>query len=144
MVSADGMAHRILCAFHAVLQCRTRNHAGDAGDAVRSGWNRLLICIIKDMAFIGAGSAIIAIMITENARYAMILAEWMLREVIEPRRKRQIERWRQEGIEKGRQEGIDHGDMEWETWISRKMLAESRGEHFDEPMPSQTRRNSQP
>ena len=108
-----------------------------------AGWSQLVIGIIKDMAFIGAGSAIIAIMITENARYTMILAEWMLREVIEPRRRRQIERWRQEGIEEGRQEGIekgiDQGDMEWETWISRKMQAESKGEPFDEPMPSQTR-----
>ena len=77
-----------------------------------AGWIRLVIGIIKDMAFIGAGSAIIAIMIIENARYTMILAEWMLREVIEPRRRRQIERWRQEGIEEGRQEGIDQGRQE--------------------------------
>ena len=77
-----------------------------------AGWSKLVIGIIKDMAFIGAGSAIIAIMITENARYTMILAEWMLREVIEPRRKRQIERWRQEGIEEGRQEGIVAGRQE--------------------------------
>ena len=77
-----------------------------------AGWNRLVIGIIKDMAFIGAGSAIIAIMTTENARYTMILAEWMLREVIEPRRRRQIERWRQEGIEEGRQEGIEEGRQE--------------------------------
>ena len=74
-----------------------------------AGWSRLLVVIIKDMAFIGAGSAIIAIIITENARYTMILAEWMLREVIEPRRRRQIERWRQEGIEEGRQEGRQEG-----------------------------------
>ena len=97
-----------------------------------AGWNRLVIGIIKDMAFIGAGSAIIAIMITENARYTMILAEWMLREVIEPRRKRQIERWRQEGIDRGRAEA----NKEWETWISRKMQAEANGESFDEPMPT--------
>ena len=129
-----------------------------------AGWSKLVIGIIKDMAFIGAGSAIIAIMITENARYTMILAEWMLREVIEPRRKRQIERWRQEGIEEGRQEGIvagrqegivagrqegieqgieqgiDRGraeaNKEWESWISRKMQAEANGETFDEPMPT--------
>ena len=117
-----------------------------------AGWSQLVIGIIKDMAFIGAGSAIIAIMITENARYTMILAEWMLREVIEPRRKRQIERWRQEGIEKGRQEGIAEGrqegieqgidrgraeaNKEWESWIRRKMQAEANGETFDEPMPT--------
>ena len=77
-----------------------------------AGWSRLAIVIIKDMAFIGAGSAIIAIMITENARYTMILAEWMLREVIEPRRRRQIERWRQEGVEAGRQEGVEAGRQE--------------------------------
>ena len=104
-----------------------------------AGWSKLVIGIIKDMAFIGAGSAIIAIMITENARYTMILAEWMLREVIEPRRRRQIERWRQEGIEEGIEKGIDQGDVEWETWISRKMQAEANGESFDEPMPSQLR-----
>ena len=93
----------------------------------------------------------------------MVIGEWMLREVIEPRRRRQIERWRQEGVEEGiekgiekgveqgiergivagrqegHQEGIKDGDKEWESWISRKMLAESRGEPFDEPMPSQLR-----
>ena len=105
-----------------------------------AGWNRLVIGIIKDMAFIGAGSAIIAIMTTENARYTMILAEWMLREVIEPRRRRQIERWRQEGIaegvEKGVQEGRAEANKEWEAWISRKTQAEANGETFDEPMPT--------
>ena len=105
-----------------------------------AGWSRLAIGIIKDMAFIGAGSAIIAIMIIENARYTMILAEWMLREVIEPRRRRQIERWRQEGraegIDRGRAEGIEAANKEWETWISRKMQAEANGETFDEPMPT--------
>ena len=158
------------------------------------GWHRLIIGIMRDMAFIGTGSAVIAIMVTENARYTMVIAEWMLREVIEPRQRRRIERWRQEGIQEGRQEGIQEGikegrqegiqegikegrqegiqegikegrqegiqegikegrqegiqegikegDMEWESWISRKMLAESRGEPFDEPMPSQLRRNS--
>ena len=113
-----------------------------------AGWSQLVIGIIKDMAFIGAGSAIIAIMITENARYTMILAEWMLREVIEPRRQRRIERWRQEGIEEGRQEGRQEGvqegrqegraaaNKEWEAWVSRKMQAEANGETFDEPMPT--------
>ena len=84
----------------------------------------------------------------------------MLREVIEPRRRRRIERWRQEGIEAGRvegrqegieagrQEGIEQGieqgigqgraeaNKEWEEWISRKMQAEENGETFDEPMPT--------
>ena len=93
----------------------------------------------------------------------MVIGEWMLREVIEPRRRRQIERWRQEGIEQGiekgivagrqegieqgvvagrqegHQEGIKDGDKEWESWISRKMQAEANGETFDEPMPSQLR-----
>ena len=75
----------------------------------------------------------------------------MLREVIEPRRQRRIERWRQEGMEAGRQQGIEQGieagikegDKEWESWISRKMLAESKGEPFDEPMPSQLRNTQQ-
>ena len=74
----------------------------------------------------------------------MVIGEWMLREVIEPRRQRRIERWRQEGIEQGidqgRAEGIDQGraeaNKEWETWISRKTQAEANGETFDEPMPT--------
>ena len=110
-------------------------------------WNRLVVDIMREMAFVSTGSAGTAITITEIARYIMVIGEWMLREVIEPRRRRQIERWRQEGIAEGRQEGIEQGiekgvkegDKEWESWISRKMLAESRGEPFDEPMPSQLR-----
>ena len=126
-------------------------------------WNRLVVDIMREMAFVSTGSAGTAITITEIARYIMVIGEWMLREVIEPRRKRQIERWRQEGIaegieqgivagrqegieqgvvagrQEGHQEGIKDGDKEWESWISRKMLAESRGEPFDEPMPSQLR-----
>ena len=127
-------------------------------------WNRLVVDIMREMAFVSTGSAGIAITITEIARYIMVIGEWMLREVIEPRRRRQIERWRQEGIEEGRQEGrqegiaegvekgieqgIDRGrsvgrqegiaeaNKEWETWISRKMQAEANGETFDEPMPT--------
>ena len=114
-------------------------------------WNRLVVDIMREMAFVSTGSAGIAITITEIARYIMVIGEWMLREVIEPRRRRQIERWRQEGVaegveqgiaegrQEGHQEGIKDGDKEWESWISRKMLAESRGETFDEPMPSQLR-----
>ena len=102
-------------------------------------WNRLVVDVMREMAFVTTGSAGVAITITEIARYIMVIGEWMLREVIEPRRQRRIERWRQEGMEAGRQEGIKEGDKEWESWISRKMLAESKGEPFDEPMPSQLR-----
>ena len=72
-------------------------------------WNRLVVDIMREMAFVSTGSAGTAITITEIARYIMVIGEWMLREVIEPRRRRQIERWRQEGIEEGRQEGIEQG-----------------------------------
>ena len=72
----------------------------------------------------------------------MVIAEWMLREVIEPRQRRRIERWRQEGIEEGIQEGVEQGDKEWEDWLSRKMQAEANGEVFDEPMPSQLRNST--
>ena len=127
-------------------------------------WNRLVVDIMREMAFVSTGSAGTAITITEIARYIMVIAEWMLREVIEPRRRRQIERWRQEGIEEGRQEGRQQGieqgieqgivagrqegrqegrsegraeaNKEWESWISHKMQAEANGETFDEPMPT--------
>ena len=95
-------------------------------------WNRLVVDIMREMAFVSTGSAGTAITITEIARYIMVIAEWMLREVIEPRRRRQIERWRQEGIA----EGIAEANKEWESWISRKMQAEANGETFDEPMPT--------
>ena len=95
-------------------------------------WNRLVVDIMREMAFVSTGSAGIAITITEIARYIMVIGEWMLREVIEPRRRRQIERWRQEGIA----EGIAEANKEWESWVSRKMQAEANGETFDEPMPT--------
>ena len=72
-------------------------------------WNRLVVDIMREMAFVSTGSAGTAITITEIARYIMVIGEWMLREVIEPRRRRQIERWRQEGIAEGRQEGRQEG-----------------------------------
>ena len=123
-------------------------------------WNRLVVDIMREMAFVSTGSAGIAITITEIARYIMVIGEWMLREVIEPRRRRQIERWRQEGIAEGVEQGIAQGiekgveqgiaqgveqgidrgraeaNKEWESWISRKMQAEANGETFDEPMPT--------
>ena len=103
-------------------------------------WDILIVDIMQSMSSNGVGAAITAITITEIARYIMVLAEWMLREVIEPRRKRRIERWRQEGIEAGRQEGHQEGraeaNREWEAWISRKMQAEANGQTFDEPMPT--------
>ena len=84
---------------------------------------------MQSMSSNGVGAAITAITITELGRYIMVLAEWMLREVIEPRQRRRIERWHQEGIEqgidRGRAEGIDQGraeaNKEWESWVSRKM-----------------------
>ena len=111
-------------------------------------WNRLVVDIMREMAFVSTGSAGTAITITEIARYIMVIGEWMLREVIEPRRRRQIERWRQEGIEQGIEQGIEKGiergidrgraeaNKEWESWVSRKMQAEANGEAFDEPMPT--------
>ena len=72
-------------------------------------WDILIVDIVQEMALVGTGSAITAITITELGRYIMVIAEWMLREVIEPRQRRRIERWRQEGIEEGRQEGIEQG-----------------------------------
>ena len=107
-------------------------------------WNRLVVDIMREMAFVSTGSAGTAITITEIARYIMVIAEWMLREVIEPRRRRQIERWLQEGIAEGVEQGIEQGidwgraeaNKEWESWISRKVQAEANGETFDEPMPT--------
>ena len=115
-------------------------------------WDILIVDIMQSMSSNGVGAAITAITITEIARYIMVIAEWMLREVIEPRQRRRIERWRQEGIQEGRQEGIEQGieqgiekgidrgraeaNKEWESWISRKMQAEANGETFDEPMPT--------
>ena len=95
-------------------------------------WNRLVVDIMREMAFVTTGSAGVAITVTEIARYIMVIGEWMLREVIEPRRQRRIERWRQEGIDQGRAEA----NKEWEAWVSRKMQAEANGETFDEPMPT--------
>ena len=44
-------------------------------------------------------------------------------------------------LEKGRQEGLQEGaaakHAEWAAWNTRRLEAESRGERFDEPPPSE-------
>ena len=41
----------------------------------------------------------------------------------------------EEGIEQGIEQGIAAAYRQWQEWNTRRMDAEAKGEHFDEPPP---------
>ena len=40
-----------------------------------------------------------------------------------------------EGREQGRKEGRAENQLLWEAWMGQRLLAQERGERFDEPPP---------
>ena len=83
------------------------------------------------LASLAIAAAAVSLVVTEVGRYLMVLAaafeEWR-----EKRRREQIAR----AVAEGRLES----DAEWEAWNERRLHAEQRGEPFDEPPPSASRR----
>ena len=53
----------------------------------------------------------------------MVTGEWMRQKLVEPLK------------EKQRQEGVELADSSWRAWNNRRLEAEAKGEHFDEPTP---------
>ena len=63
----------------------------------------------------------------------------IVKEQIEARQSRRIEKIRAEGIAEGKAEGIAEGkslaQQAWREWLQRKEAAEAANEPFDEPPP---------
>ena len=125
-------------------------------DHVTSGWQGLktVKAIVADIAPGIAAAAFIPILIFAEVEILMILYN-MVKEQIEARQSRRIEKIRAEGIAEGKSEGIAEGksegiaegksegiaegkalaQQEWREWLQRKEAAEAANEPFDEPPP---------
>jgi len=103
-------------------------YRGPDGDAV--GWVDQVIWIWGATAPLAAVAVPGAVVLTEIARWIMVLAAWL-----ENRLERSREEYRAKISEAARAET----DREWEGWIERREAAVARGEPFSEPPPSVSR-----
>ena len=113
-----------------------------------------LIGIIQGSASVSVGSAGTSYTLAEGARLLMILAnnlEQWINKKWDERDARNRAEGLEEGEKKGRAIGVEEGEKkgravgleegrtealaEFRAWNDRRMVAESRGEIFDEPMP---------
>ena len=102
-------------------------YRGPDGDAV--GWVDQVIWIWGATAPLAAVAVPGAVVLTEIARWIMVLAAWL---------ENRLERSREEYRAKLRAET----DREWEGWNERREEAVARGEPFSEPPPSVSRNGS--
>ena len=100
---------------------------------------------ITQRVFINGGAlALTLYAITETWETAMVLANYLRQNLLEPLKERQREEGREEGRVEGREEGREEGRSEgrlesyaeWRAWNERRERAAARGEPFDEPPPS--------
>ena len=83
-----------------------------------------------------------AVVLTEIARWIMVLAAWLenrLERSREAYRAKVREEVREEIIEEGRPRILAEADREWESWNRRREEAVARDEPFTEPPPSVSR-----
>ena len=107
-------------------------YRGPGGDA--AGWVDQVIWIWGATAPLAAVSVPGAVVLTEIARWIMVLAAWL-----ENRLERSREEYRAKISEAARVETRAETDREWEGWIERREEAVARGEPFSEPPPSMSR-----
>lgn len=111
-------------------------YRGPDGDAV--GWVDQVIWIWGATAPLAAVAVPGAVVLTEIARWIMVLAAWL-----ENRLERSREEYRARIGEEARVEGLAEGraetDREWEGWNERREAAAARDEPFSEPPPSVSR-----
>ncbi len=90
-----------------------------------------LAALCHDLAALAVTAAALSMVITETGRYLMVLAaafeEWR-----EKRRLEQIAR------------AVAAETAKWEAWNERRLQAEQRGEPFNEPLPSERSRATEP
>ena len=134
-------------------------YRGPGGDAV--GWVDQVIWIWGATAPLAAVAVPGAVVLTEIARWVMVLAAWLenrLERSREEYRARIGEEARVAGLAAGRVAGLAEGrvaglaegraearaetDREWEGWLTRREAAAARGEPFAEPPPSVSRNGS--
>ena len=88
---------------------------------------------ITEKVFVNGGALGLTIYaITETLETAMVLANYLRQNLLEPLKERQ----RMEGRVEGREEGRVESYAEWRAWNDRREKAAARGEPFDEPPPS--------
>ncbi len=107
-------------------------YRGPDGDA--SGWVDQVIWVWGAMAPLAAVAVPGAVVLTEIARWIMVLAAWL-----ETRLERSREAYRAKIIEEGRPRILAEADREWESWNRRREEAVARDEPFTEPPPSVSR-----
>ena len=107
-------------------------YRGPDGDA--SGWVDQVIWVWGAMAPLAAVAVPGAVVLTEIARWIMVLAAWL-----ENRLERSREEYRAKISEAVRAETRAETDREWEGWVERREAAVARGEPFSEPPPSVSR-----
>ena len=110
-------------------------YRGPDGDAV--GWVNQVIWIWGATAPLAAVAVPGAVVLTEIARWIMVLAAWL-----ENRLERSREEYRAKISEVARIETRAETDREWEGWNERREAAAARGEPFSEPPPSVSRNGS--
>ena len=123
-------------------------YRGPDGDA--SGWVDQVIWTWGAMAPLAAVSVPGAIILTEIARWVMVLASWLENrlersreayraKILEEGRAKILEEGRAEILEEGRPRILAEADREWESWNRRREDAVARDEPFTEPPPSVSR-----
>ena len=97
-------------------------------DHVRSGWQGLktIRVIVGDIAPFMAAAAFLPILIFAEVEIVMILYN-IVKEQIEARRRRRIEKARAEGIAEGQAKGFQEANAEWIEWFKRKETAQATG-----------------
>ena len=123
-------------------------YRGPDGDA--SGWVDQVIWVWGAMAPLAAVAVPGAVVLTEIARWIMVLAAWLENrlersreayraKVLEEGRAKILEEVRAQIIEEGRPRILAEADREWESWNRRREEAVARDEPFTEPPPSVSR-----
>jgi hypothetical protein len=109
-------------------------------DHVASGWQgfKTVKAIVADIAPSIAAAAFIPILIFAEVEILMILYN-IVKEQIEARQNRRIQRAEDRGRAEGKSEGIVEGkalaQQAWREWLERKEAAEAAREPFNEPSP---------
>ncbi len=98
-----------------------------------------LAALCHDLAALAITAAAVSMVFTETGRYLMVLAaafeEWR-----EKRRLEQIAR----AVAAAEAKTVRENNAEWEAWNERRLQAEQRGEPFNEPLPSERSRATEP
>ena len=110
----------------------TAYHIANRGDA---GIMETYMKIAESVFTNGAALGLIIYSATEAWETAMVFANYLRQNLLEPLKERQ----REEGREEGREMGREESDAKWLDWNERREAAEAKGEPFDEPPPVRRR-----